>query len=111
MSKALSSLLWKETMEVWRAALPLPLIFGIMLYGRSAHLAQGGPDPAIEYGAYGALAMLAIFIGFGQTHREAQGDMWAFALHRPASGAQIFGAKIAVGIVVIAISMVAPYAL
>ena len=110
MSKAFSALLWKETMEVWRVALPLALIFGFMLFGRATQLATDGSNPAIEYGAYGALSMLAMAIGFMQTHRESRSDMRAFAVHRPASGAQIFGAKIVIGIAAFAISTIVPYA-
>jgi hypothetical protein len=110
-SKPFSALLWKETMEVWRVALPLGLIFGFMLFGRATQLATDRSNPAIEYGAYGALSMLAMAIGFMQTQRESRADMRAFALHRPASGAQIFGAKIVIGIGAFAISIIVAYAL
>ena len=108
MSKGFSSLLRKETAEIWQFVLPLPVLSAMILYDRLSRFAGDQSISSFEYTGYVGLAIVAAFIGFQQTHREARGDMHDFALHRPAGGAKIFGAKIIVGVAAIALGMLLP---
>jgi hypothetical protein len=53
-----------------------------------------------------SLMMLALTVSYRQANREGHGDLWAFAMHRPASGAQIFGAKLLSGMGVFVLAIV-----
>ena len=108
MSKALSALLWKERREVGLGAGIGALLFFLVRFygGTTAGQYNGEPHPITGYGAIGFMGALAFFLGVGQTSREAEGDRWAFALHRPASAGQIFGAKLMVGMGTLLVPMV-----
>src|SRR5207237_1164037 len=117
MSKPFRALLWKETLEVSRHAVPALLLVAISFYASVAgsstsHFIGGDSDPARHFGWFGGLtALVAIVIGFWQTWRESEGDMWGHVLHRPATRAAIFAAKPVVGVGALLISVGLPYAL
>jgi hypothetical protein len=91
-AKPMSTLLRKEIREAGWAALLGTILMALLIQARLTN-----PEDVPNVFWFGGLACLAFTVGYQQTRRESRGDMWAFALHRPASTAQIFGAKVIVG--------------
>jgi hypothetical protein len=101
MKRAFTALLWKESLEVARHALPGLLVMSVIFYTSvsSPRFIGGDPEPARHFGWFAAVtALIAAIIGFWQTYRESAGDLWGFAIHRPVGRLRIFFAKPVVGI-------------
>src|SRR3954471_7830761 len=114
MKRAFTALLWKETLEVSRHALPALLVMAVYFYSAASGpgFLGGDPDPAPHFGWFGMMtALIAAVLGFWQTFRESTGDVWGFAIHRPISRARIFACKPIVGIAALLIAAGLPYAI
>ncbi len=109
MNRPFSALLWKESREVIPQAASIGVVFAVMFFW-IAGSPVGDLDVARHFTWVALLGgPAAASVGYWQTARERATDMWAFSIHRPASGAQIFGAKLTIGIGAVIGMMGVPY--
>jgi hypothetical protein len=114
MSRRLSILLWKESLEVSQHAVPVALLIALFVFWgvASPYWLQGDPDPARHFIWLIMLGGLgAAMIGYRQTSRERDIGMWGFAAYGPASVTEVFGAKLVVGISAVIAMVFIPFAL
>lgn len=98
MRRPMRALLILEVRQAaWASILASALMTGHFYTHVSNDALDGVPNLTPNTFFFFSLVMLALTVSYRQTNREGRGDMWAFAMHRPASGAQIFGAKVIVG--------------